>query len=192
VKTIPTNPKLFISDFNLVSKKPVYKNRTNTGKSLVISQQYQLYTGEIELTASGNQNVKTLAAFVESLDGGVEPFIVKLPTFKSLNALSGLPTLNEAYLVNTTEIKIDNFTGELVAGDYFNIANDTKLYMVTSGGIAGDTFQISPSLRKAQPQGTRISFEAQLLARIDNDYYKVQPRKTTENLQLTIKFTEDL
>uniref|UniRef100_UPI0040473F05 hypothetical protein n=1 Tax=Shewanella sp. TaxID=50422 RepID=UPI0040473F05 len=192
MKQLPLSNKLILSDYELTSLQPVYRNITNTGKTSIKSQQYQLYKGEVELTAFGYDNVKTLVGFSQSLNGGMETIAIKLPVMKQLKPITGSPQLNIAYNKNTTEIKIDNFVGVLSVGDYFNIQNDPKLYMLTSSGVAGNTFTISPSLRTDQPVAAKLSFDAVLTARLDDEDYTIKPNKTVKVLKVTFKFTEDL
>jgi hypothetical protein len=192
MKQLPLSSRLFISDYDLTSVQPVYRNTTNTGQTSIKSQQYQLYKGEVEVTCIGYENVKQLNAFMQSLNGGMEQIELKLPVMKQLKLISGSPALNQVYLKRTSQIVIDNFTGVLSAGDYFNIQNDPKLYMLTNSGRAGDTFNISPSLRTDQTAGARLSFDAVLRVRLDDEDFNLKPNKSVSSVKVTFKFTEDL
>lgn len=192
MKKLPLSSRIILSDFDLKSSAPVYRNTTNTGRTSIKSQQYQLYSGSIELCCFGYQSTKELTAFFQSLKGGVEPIALVLPNFKTVNPISGAPVLSVPYIANTSTVVINNFTGELSAGDYFNIQNDAKLYMILTNGSAGDVFEISPSLRTNQPSGARLSFTPQLKVRLEDDDFDVKPNKSIQSLKIEVKFTEDL
>jgi len=192
MKQLPLSTKLFISDYELTSVTPVYRNVTNTGKTSMKSQQYQYYKGDVEVTCIGYSEVKKLIAFGQSLNGGMESIQLKLPVMKSNNTITGTPALSVAYNRNTDKVVINNFTGTASAGDYFNIQNDPKLYVLLTTGKAGDVFEIAPSLRKDQIAGARISFDAVLTVKTDDEDFSIKPNKTAKSTQLTIKFTEDL
>lgn len=192
MKKLPLSKNIIVSDYQLKSITPVFRNTTNTGKTNIKSQNYQIYEGSVELCCFGYEATKTLASFFQSLQGGVVPVDLHLPIFKSVNTIYGTPTLGGHYKKPTPYIVIDNFTGLLSAGDYFNIQNDPKLYTLITGGKAGDVFEISPSLRTEQPAGARVSFSPVLRVRLADDDFDIKPNKTINSLKIEIKFKEDL
>jgi len=192
MKTLPLSADLFITEYKLKSEQPAYgtKTKTNNGKRNPRSQNYQFYTGDVTLIASSKRAVRELAAFLDSLQGSVTPFMLQLPGQETLNAITGTPALLANYTSKTKDVVIAGFSGELVVGDKFTLLNDEKVYTLLNSGTAGDSFSISPSLRK-QHNMSRLAFNPPFTVRLKDNKYTLDVENISY-LKIKLQFEEKL
>jgi hypothetical protein len=193
MKKLPLKPHhIFISDQQIQDVQPVFKNKTLAGITKIKSQQYQYYKGDVDISTMNEQATSELTAFMASLRGGVVPFYLQLPNMKQKQYITGSASVPIANAKGADRIVINGFRGTLIGGEYFNIANDTKLYQVLSAGKAGSVFEISPQLRMTNTAGAALSFDAHMKVRLDDDSYTTKPNKSIKYLTVVLKFEEDI
>ncbi|MGI2107329.1 hypothetical protein [Shewanella frigidimarina] len=190
--TLPRSRNIIIVDTKLKDKTPTITNESSNGKVESYCLDWQQFSGEVELFARNRTAIKELTSFLSSLNGRSGIFEMSIPDMKPESKILGVPVLHQPVNAKATSITLSGFNGLLEQGDYFTLANDSKVYQLLSSGKQGDVFNIKPSLRKTHQQGTPLALNPVMQCRLDSDDYDMKPKKTTEQMYFSIGFKENL
>ncbi|MFM5339411.1 hypothetical protein ACEUA8_01495 [Aeromonas veronii] len=187
-----TDYKVIISNIALDSVSPVLSTQAANGKERVISRNLQYYKGELTITCADLDAVRYVSAFFERNDRS-KSFYISLPGYNEpTKRITSTPTISGSYAAGAATVKVSGFTGTITAGDYFTIANDTKVYMALNDAAALDFLNIKPTLRLPITTSAPINVYPKMLVRLVSDTVIYKTQGVTFTRQYDIEFREEL
>ncbi len=188
---LPLNSDLFIEDYKVTSISPSWTSRSASGKTNARSQEYQYYKGSVTLYCRTPKAIGQLIAFVESREGKVNPFYLKLPEFK-LTDIAGNPVVSTKANVQSSIITTSGYDGWLIQGSKFTINGDTKVYTLLGSSPVDKEVKISPRLRTEVSALSPLNFEPEYYCRLSSDSFTLNVKNTTKTLRIKLDFEEVL
>lgn len=188
---LPLNKDLFITTYSLDSNAPAWEATASSGKRLSRTQGYQYFSGSVTIFCRTPRAVKQLQAFITSRDGVVNPFYLDLPNTGPLEAIEGTPRVTTTTQAGSSTLNLLGFKGEIVAGDRFTIANDTKVYTFITSGNEG-IFEIKPTLRKDVVANSAIKLDPTFYCKMSDDNYTITFKDTTRTTSVKLGWQEVL
>lgn len=145
---------LFTAPLSVISNQPSYVQDMANLRRRASSQNVQRWEIEAGLApengeASANHLIHTLE------NGHSDVFFIRMPQVHGLKT-----SYADIFTAATFAANVDTFSisgaMKMVPGEFVRFANHSKVYLVTAAGADGVGIRISPSLRKAVPNGTKI------------------------------------
>jgi hypothetical protein len=171
----------FSAPLNVMSNQPVFVSDTISLKRVIASQNVQRWDLEVGLEPS-NDSPNFL---VHSVGNGYHRNIyIRMPqVFKMGKIQNDTYTIKVGAIVNkgaSTIPVLGNSAKRIDSGEFINLGNDSKVYLVTKIDSTGQFIEITPSLRKplAVNDTVRYGGKCTLRAKYDN------------TSQLGIKYTD--
>ena len=175
---------VFAAPLSIVSNQPAFVSDTASLRRVVSTQGVQRWEIEAALVPT-NDSANYLAHSV--LNGYNQVIYVRMPQVYRparlmLNEIYSLRlTANAA--VGSTTISMDGMGADQIPlGEFINIGNDPKVYVVTNSGINGVGVQIHPPLLSAKVINDTVKFGTKVTMRARYDL----------NTQLGIAFTDGI
>ena len=168
IETYPVSP--VAPSFTAVNFKvntPTLITRTTSGMTRRIGQGHSYYSFTVQHKNLTRFEAGPVLGFVAQQFGPMDPFNIILPELsysKTTNQTRTTVTTSAAAAVGATSVAITGVAigKELLrAGDFFQFANHTKVYMCTStwdGLSPGNPLEFSGGLVQAVPSGTAINY----------------------------------
>ena len=183
----PLPSELLVSDVKIKNKTPTSVTESFSGFVNVKKRNVQWWEIKFTTTATGQEQVRKLEAFADSLNGRYDTFEIKLGSKgEPLKRIRG-NAYTEATAAGKNQIKVNGISGVFSTGDFLKFGNHSKMYRVISYDRNTLFANIQPALRKAVSNRETILYK--------NLPFKVRLKKDdvtydyidTENM-LEIKF----
>jgi hypothetical protein len=147
---------VFIVPLRVTSNQPDYVQDAINLKRKASSQNVQRW----EIEASIAQVLGDPTMLVHGvLNGHHQVFPIRMPQVALLKTTTNTVTLAADIVAGCTTLNIVG-ADSLVAGEFFNLGSDPKVYLVTDGGSGGAGVMFEPRLRKNALAGTAFTLGA--------------------------------
>lgn len=176
--TLPTD--IIISNVEITQSTPQFVTTSLNKKTRAKDRGIHQIKGTFDITITGDREQRRFESWLLKMRGRLNQFPIELGgRFSAAPTRVRNVTLASGAAVGATSLSISGFVGTIWEGDYFNLPNDTKLYMALNDlSGAGGTLNIHPPLRQSQLINTSLETEnVQVLAMLDADE---QPVSYTE------------
>jgi len=194
--TYPTSPAW--SEASITSYAPTLVSITNSLKRQSRSRGAHAWGIELRYPAMSRASFAPLWAFLVSRAGQAERFTVSLPAYTPQGTAAGTPLVASAGQTGTA-LSTDGWTaGQTVlkAGDWLQVENDPKVYMVTddatSDGGGAATINIFPALRTSPPDNAGIITAVYFTCALTSDLLDIDFDQCVKARGVTISLTEAL
>lgn len=149
----------YVDDVQITNNTNNSATESFSGVINVKRRNVQWWEIKFKLITSGQQGVRELEAFADSLDGQFGTFDFHAGNKgKPLKRIRGAATTT-ATDAGKSKVKVNGITGALSIGDFISFSNHSKVYRVTSYDKATGFADIKPALRKAQKLGDSIKYD---------------------------------
>lgn len=163
---------IIISDVIVTQITPQFVTTSLNNKRRVKTRGIHQLSGSFKVRVSGDREQRAFDAWLLGMGGRLNQFNLKLGgRFTAETSRVRNVNLSTNVGIGANKLSLANFIGNVWAGDYFNLPNDSKVYMAMndmsgSGGI----LNIYPPLRQQQLTNTTLQLnDVNVLAMLDAD-----------------------
>jgi len=178
-----------IKSFEIISDQPSVVSVSQSGVHYSRNVGAHLWKLKIETDMMARLQYQALWAFLISQNGRLENFEVTLPVHgQSLGTVTGTVTVSSWTDDNTVILTNVGGGSTLKAGDMFQFADHTKVYMCTAdtSESGGDmTVNLMPSARTQSVTGTLLDFTPSFTVVLDDSEISIKRDTYTSSLKIT-------